>query len=333
MGTTDLDASPLLVLPEPRQATANRQQASNNLLGHIFSGKDFNDMQRAFEVIMLSGLTIFQMSTVAASAQQGFNPQPAASVDPAPADVPALPPLPRGKSTVLGGQIQKVDPVRDQITLGVYGQKPVKILFDERTELYRDGSKIPLHDLSLSDHASVQTTLDGTNVFAVSIHMLSQSPEGEYQGRVSSYNPTTGEMTIESGAAGETFRLLVTKDTSIIREGQRGFTSSQSGASDLEKGALVSVKFESNKQGRGLATQVAVLAVPGSEFVYAGNISSLDMHAAFMVLMDPRDDKSYQIFFDPARLPTGLELHVGDHLRVVADYDGTRYMARDIAAN
>jgi hypothetical protein len=290
-------------------------------------------MQRAFEVIMLSGLTIFQISAAPALAQQGFNPQPAGSRETAPADVPALPALPRGKSTVLGGAIQKVDPVRDQIILGVYGEKPVKIFFDERTQLYRDGSRIPLHELSLSDHASVQTMLDGTDVFAVSIHILSQSPQGEYQGRVLSYNPGTGELTIEAGAAGEAFKLLVTQETSITRQGQQGFSSAQSGVSDLERGSLVSVKFESNKQGHGLAKQVAILAVPGSEFIFSGNISSLDMHSAFMVLVDPRDDKTYQIFFNPARLPPTQDLHVGEHLRVVVDYDGTRYMASDITAN
>jgi hypothetical protein len=290
-------------------------------------------MQRAFKVIMLSGLTIFQMFTASAHAQQGFNPQPAESLETTPTGLPALPPLPRGKSTVLGGEIQKVDPVRDQITLGVYGDKPVKIFFDERTQLYRDGSRIPLHDLSLSDYASVQTTLDGTDVFAVSIHILSQSPEGEYQGRVLSYNSGSGEMTIEPGANGQSFKLHITEGTTITRQGQHAFSSVQSGVSDLEKGALVSVKFKSNKEGRGIASEVTILATPGSEFVFSGNVSSLDLHAAFMVLEDPRDGKTYQIFFDPARTLAAHDLHLGEHLRVNVNYDGTRYMATEIIAN
>jgi hypothetical protein len=290
-------------------------------------------MKRAFKVIMLSGLTIFQMSTASAQAQQGFNPQPAESLEATRTGVPALPPLPRGKSTVLGGEIQKVDPVRDQITLGVYGDKPVKIFFDERTQLYRDGSRIPLHDLSLSEHASVQTILDGTDVFAVSIHILSQSPEGEYQGRVLSYNPGRGEMTIESGADGRSFKLLITEGTTITRQGQHGFSSGRSGVSDLEKGALVSVKFKSNKEGRGTASEVAILATPGSEFVFSGNVSSLDLHAAFMVLEDPRDGKTYQIFFDPGRTLAAHDLRLGEYLRVNVNYDGTRYTATEIIAN
>ena len=92
--------------------------------------------------------------------------------------------MPKGRSTILGGSIRSVDAVRDQMVLNVYGQKPMKILFDERTELYRDGKKVPLHTLGTAQHASVQTTLDGAKIFAVSVHILSEQPQGDYQGRV-----------------------------------------------------------------------------------------------------------------------------------------------------
>ena len=36
----------------------------------------------------------------------------------------------------------------------------MKILFDERTQVYRDGVRIPLRDLRPEDHASVQTILE-----------------------------------------------------------------------------------------------------------------------------------------------------------------------------
>ena len=289
-------------------------------------------MQRNLAAAVLAGVTFFLVSTSAALSQQqkSLNPQPAASLESASADLPALPPVPRGKSTVLGGQIQHVDPVRDQLTLKVYGEKPIKIFFDERTQVYRDGSKIPLHDLGASDHASVQTILDGTAVFALSVHILSKPPEGDYQGRVLSYNPSTGEISIDGGIAHQPFKLLVTKDTSIARQGQSSFSSAQSGESDLERGALISVKFESNQQGRGVARQIAILATPGSNFVFTGEVSSLDMHSAFLVLEDPRDGTTYRIFFDPARITGSGDLHVGERLRVTVAYDGARYMASEI---
>lgn len=290
-------------------------------------------MERTFRIVVLGGALCFRVSVTNAPAQQTPSHQSAVALEASPGSLPALPTLPRGKSTVVGGAIQSVDPVRDRLTLRVYGTKPMKILFDERTEVYRDGSRIPLHDLAAADHASVQTILDGTDVFAISIHILTRSPEGEYEGRIVSYERATGELVIDGGSAGQPFKLLVTSATAITRQGQPGFTAQHSGVSDLERGTLVSVKFESDKQSRGVASEVAILATPGSEFVFTGDIYSLDMQAASLVLVDARDDRTYKIFFDPARISASRDLHVGEHLRVTVGYDGTRYTASEIAAN
>src|ERR1700744_6157210 len=77
------------------------------------------------------------------------------------ADLPAVPALPMGRSTALGGEIQDIDPVLDRFTLRIYGQKPARIFFDERTQLFLDGKKILLRELHPTEHASVQTMLDG----------------------------------------------------------------------------------------------------------------------------------------------------------------------------
>jgi len=239
----------------------------------------------------------------------------------------ALPPVPRGKSTILGGDIQNIDPIRDQLTLKVPAQRPMKILFDERTQVYLDGKRIPLLELHSGDHASVQTVLDGTGIFALSIHKLSGSPEFECRGFVENYNPGTGELSVSSTAFPEPLKLQVPASASVIREGQPAFSSVPSGLEDLVEGSLVSIKFESNKEGRRIASKIVVLAIPGSSFVFIGNISFLDMHAGSMVLVDPRDEKSYRIFFSSDRLPTGQNLREGDRVRVTASFDGGRYVA------
>lgn len=249
------------------------------------------------------------------------------------ATVSSLPPAPRGKSTILGGEIRNVDPVRDQLTLRVFGQRQLKILFDERTQVYLDGNRIPLGNLSPANHASVQTVLDGTDVYALSIHMLSRLPEGEYQGHVLSFDPGTRELTLSATISREPIKLLVPANTPVVREGQKQFTDQQAGESDLAKGALVSVDFASGKQGQGVASQISVLATPGSAFVFGGDIASLDMHSGSLVLIDPRDDQSYQVSFDPARFPESQKLREGDHLRVTATFDGSRYIASALAVN
>lgn len=249
------------------------------------------------------------------------------------ADFSSLPAMPRGKSTVIGGQIDKIDPVLDQLSLRVYGQKPVKILFDERTQVYRNGTKIPLLDLRPEEHASVQTILDGPNIFAISIHMLSDVPQGETQGRVLDFNPETRELTLGSSLSQEPIRLQLREDTPVIRQGQSAFTSASQGQADLVSGALVTVKFDASAKGRAVADRVTVLAKPGATFAFCGKISSLDMHAGTMVVVDPRDQKSYQISFDPSHLPATESLRVGDEVRISASFDGTRYAALDVLRN
>jgi len=55
------------------------------------------------------------------------------------------------RRTILGGEIRSFDFVRDQGTLKLIGQRPVKILFDERTRASRDRSNIRLNDLGQAD--------------------------------------------------------------------------------------------------------------------------------------------------------------------------------------
>src|ERR1700744_99168 len=77
---------------------------------------------------------------------------PAASTADIPAKLRQLPAPPRGKSTVIGGEIRSVDPVRDQFTLKVFGAKPIKILFDERTQVFENGQRVRLFDLHPVTH-------------------------------------------------------------------------------------------------------------------------------------------------------------------------------------
>jgi len=248
-------------------------------------------------------------------------------------NLPALPPAPRGKSTVIGGEITGIDRVRDELTLKVFGQSSMKILFDERTLVYLDGKRIPVRELTSSRRASVQTTLDGTKVFAVSIHILSQSPEGEFRGSVLNYNPETRALTVSAAHMRDAIQLRVPGNTPVFREGQHAFSSVPSGTPDLVKGALVSVTFEPGKDGRGVANKIVILAIPGAEFLFSGNLSSLDMHTGTLVLVDPRDDQSYQILFDSARFPASRNLHEGDYISVSATYDGAHFRARSLTAH
>jgi len=287
-------------------------------------------MDHVVEALILGSFAICQMLTASATSGQTTGAQAALVSESKDRDLPALPAAPGGKSTILGGEIRNIDHVRDQFTLKAFGQRPMKILFDERTQIYMDGKKIPLHDLHAASHASVQTVLDKTNVFAVSIHMLSQVPEGEYQGRVLNFNPNTNQLTVSAALSVQSIKLVVPVNTPILHEGQTGVSTAPPGSTDLVNGAMVSIKFKSDKLGGGVASEITILATPGSEFVFRGNLTSLDMHSGYLVLVDPRDGKDYQVFFDSARIPISLTLHIGDFVNVKTSFDGNRYVASAI---
>ncbi len=282
-------------------------------------------MGRLLAIAVLGSLTITQYAFADDKAQQAGVTE-SASMD----GLSALPPAPHGKPTLLGGEIEKIDPVRDQFTLKVPGGRPIKLLFDARTRVYRDGVKIAPGDLHSGDRASVETVLDGTNVFALSIHMLTRPPEGECQGQVLKYDSRNHELTVSSALSHEPIKLLVPPGTPIVRGGRAVSFPAPAGSPDFAPGTLLSAKFEPDNQGRGVASQIAVLATPGAVFLFSGNISSLDLHTGLLVLVDPREDKSYQLSFDPAHFPLSRNLHPGEHVRVTASFDGTRYVASAI---
>jgi hypothetical protein len=287
-------------------------------------------MERVIVMMMLGGAFLGQALAAPGPKGQAAITASAVKADNSGGHFTDVPPLPKGKSTILGGSIQNVDPVRDQFTLHIYGEKPMRILFDERTQVFRDGKKISLQSLGPATHASVQTTLDGADVFAISVHIMSQQAAGNYQGRVVSYNPDTGLLMLASSASHEQFGVRVTSQTSFKRQGQSAFSSVPSSANDLVPGSLVTVEFEADNRGRGLAQQITVLAAPGATFVFSGTLASLDMPGGVLTLVDPRDNQSYRIFFDSTRDPAS-RLRAGQHLRISADYDGSRYVATEIA--
>src|ERR1035438_1876882 len=112
-------------------------------------------MGRLLAVAILSSVAFAQSASSAGSKPaQDQSVQAASRPESAFGSPTALPPTPRGKSTVIGGAIRGVDRVRDQFTLNVFGGRTLKVLFDERTQIYRDGARSALRDLRTGDHVS-----------------------------------------------------------------------------------------------------------------------------------------------------------------------------------
>lgn len=287
-------------------------------------------MKRFPHFALLGALAVFASVQSNAQAAHITDAEIDLTASPSTKDLTGIPPLPRGVSTILGGSLRDVDPVLDRFTLQIVGEKPMKILYDERTQVFVDGKRIPLNQLHAAEHASVQTALDGTAVFAISIHILSQLQQGDYRGEVTAYDPSTGNLDVVPGKGATPIRVRVSSDTRFDRKGQEASGSTESGPADLRPGTLVSLQFDPDGKGRAAATQITVLATPGSRFVFTGNLLALDMRAGNLMLLDPRDNQNYQIDFLPGTMPNIQNVHAGQRVRISAEYDGTRYLAQDI---
>jgi hypothetical protein len=274
---------------------------------------------------ILSSVAFAQGPSATGAPPASSTEQPSAGVDAATNTLPDMPPLPRGNSTVMGGAIRKVDRVRDQLTVAVFGGRDIRIQFDERTQVYRDGVRTSLADLRDGERVSAETMLDGTAVFARSIHMLSQPLQGECQGQVLDFDRSKGELTVRDTLSPQPIKLRVSGTTKIGREGQEALSSTNLGA-----GALVNVVFEPDGSGHDVARQIAILATPGNTFVFTGHVTFLDLHSGLLVLVDPRGKQRYEVAFDPSRVSAGRNLHEGDDVVVTASFDGTRYQASAI---
>ena len=277
-------------------------------------------------------LAVIILSALASGQSSPGSPAPPAENAPAKPSslLPDLPPLPKGKTTVIGGTIRSLDRVRDQLTLRVFGSRQtMNILFDERTRVFRDGAPASPHDLRNEDHVSVETMLDGADVFARNIHILGHTTLGECSGQVLRYDRSRGELLIHDALSPEPVTLHVSSATAVRGQGQE---PSGLSLTDLRAGTLVSAQFSPDGRGRSIATQLVILATPGTTFTFSGKVTFLDLHAGLLVLTDPRTNKTYEISFSQTRIPTSAQVHEGSDLIVTTSFDGTRYIASDIVA-
>lgn len=290
-------------------------------------------MKRIPELALLGAVSLsLGGQAIAQASQQDSSKEPQITPSTHLKSVTAIPALPKGKSTILGGSIRDIDPVLDRFTLHIIGEKPMRILYDQRTQLFVDGKRISLNQLRPAEHASVQTTLDGTTVFAISVHILSQLQQGDFSGQVRSYDPTSGDLEITGERGGDPLRLRVSSNTTFERKGQGSSSATPAGPGDLQPGSLVSLQFDPDGKGKAAATRITVLATPGSNFVFTGNLVSIDTHTGTMSVLDPRNDQTYQVGFNPGSLPSIQNIHPGQHVRITAAYDGTRYIAENVSA-
>jgi hypothetical protein len=239
-----------------------------------------------------------------------------------------VPPLPKGKPTLIGGIAVKVDRIRSRVTVEPYGAKnKMQILIDERSHIFRNGVETTILGIKKGDRVYFDTMLDGAKVFAKNVRVISDTNGAEVRGQITAYDASRGIIQLQDALSSRPVSFRITGTTQV--RGQQGSAS----AGDLAKGALVDVVFAPDKNNRGIATQVVVLARPGVSYTFAGVITNVNLRDGIVSIENQTDGKVYDIEFDSRSKSERSGLHVGNNVNIAATFDGENYKATTVTVN
>lgn len=246
-------------------------------------------------------------------------------IDPA-SLLPDLPALPIAKASLIGGTIGKLDRVRDQLTVQVFGGGKMKIAFDTRTRIFHDGAEANPAELHQGDRVYVDTILDGSTVFARSIRLKNSATAGESQGIVTSYRADKGELQMRDALSPRSIKIRITPQTKIVNGKQ------VVSASTISEGTLVAVKFGTRQEGGEVAREVSILALPGASFTFGGIVTAIDLRLGLLVITSSTDHKSYEIYLGPS-VKVDDSVRPSADVTVLARFENNRYVARSLTVN
>lgn len=292
--------------------------------------------------LILSGLTWAQAPSEPAatasaansmvSSEGSIKPVPAAApenstdvdivADPA-SLLPDLPPVPRVKATLVGGTIERLDRVRDQVTVQVFGGGRMKVLFDPRTRIYRGKAETTIADLKVGDRIYLDTILDGNTVFARTVRLKTAQALGESQGVVLKYSSDRSELTLRDSISPTPISVRINGSTRYI-QGDKAVSAGM-----LSVGSLIAVKFGSEGNGHDVAQEISILALPGTGYTFAGQVMHIDFRTGLVAIHSSTDSKTYEVYLDPLAPPDD-NLHAGSVVTVLANFEGSRYVARSV---
>jgi len=241
--------------------------------------------------------------------------------------LPDLPPLPLGKASLLGGTIRQIDHLRNQLVLNMFGGGHISVLFDERTKVLAGSGTTSLDSLKTGQRVYLDTTLDGTKLFARSVRLGMQLPTGQSSGQVVDFDQAKQQLTLRDSLSPKPFRMQLSSATTILdAKGNPEHVT-------LEPGTLVSLTFTPDPHGDApRVQQVRVVARPGASFLIAGQVETLDLHRDLLVVKDPRDGKTFELRLSPSVSQTARSLRLGQTTTVHAVFDGKVYVADRIEA-
>ncbi len=234
------------------------------------------------------------------------------------------PPLPKGRTTLIGGTATSVDKVRNRVTIRPFGKgSKVKVVLDERSHIYRDGTETTILALKKGDRVYADTMLDGSKVLARNLRIETKTGPAEARGQITSADLSGGKISVRDELSSQAVSFSVNPATKY--SASRG----QASVSDLQPGSLIDVQFSPNRSDHDVAEEITILAKPGESFLFAGTITNLDMRSGTLALDNRSDDENYEIHFDPANVDKH-DLKVGAEVRANTVFDGKAYRADNL---
>lgn len=234
------------------------------------------------------------------------------------------PPLPPNKSTLVGGIARKVDRISNRLVIQPFGGgKSVKVTFDERSHIYRDGRETTVMGIREGDRVYADTMLVNAKIFARNIRVQTTSGPAEASGQVTAYDQKTQTATIVDKLTGQAVAVKVTPNTMLKSN------TGEAKTAELRPGALVSVLFEPGRKS-GSAREITVLAQPGGSYIFAGRITNLDLRNGLIAVDNQSDGRNYELRFDPAQVENREQLVIGAEIAANSTFDGRGYSARSI---
>lgn len=240
--------------------------------------------------------------------------------------LPELPPIPAANATLVGGTIERFDRVRDRVVVRVFGGGRMVVLFDPRTRFVKGEKEAGIADLREGDRIYLDTILDGDKIFARMIRLNAPHASGQSQGVVLKYSPGGSELTLRDSISPDPIQVRVTSATKVSQEGHAIPVSA------LVPGSLVSITFAPDGSGHHTASEIAILARPGTQYTFAGEVVHIDLRTGLMVLRSSTDNKTYEVYLSSSIAPDE-HLHPGALVTVVTDFDGSHYLARNLSIN
>jgi uncharacterized protein DUF5666 len=298
----------------------NSGQASQPVAGSNGPGRVGSDMPPATQPAANPTPPAPEPSTKASPAAAST------SIDDNPYD-PLLepPPLPKGKTTLIGGIATSVDHVRNRLTVQPFGKgTKLKVFVDERSHIYRNGTETTILGVHKGDRVYVDTMLSADNrIFARNVRVLTDTGVAEVRGQVIGTNPERGTISVRD--------QLSAKPVTFSISGATKYSSTKGSASsgDVQTGSLIDVQF-APRRDQAVAKDIVILAKPGDNYIFSGVVSSIDMRTSSFFVDNKSDDQSYEVHFTRSAVSDPEGLKVGAEVTARTVFDGKQYTANNV---